>query len=484
VPTVIAVGLGPAGPDLLPAVTRSRLAGAPTARLRTRRHPAADEFPEIQSFDDLYERAPDFETLYRWIVDELVALAAAAPGGRVVYAVPGSPLVAERTVAMLRDRPEVTLVVEPAPSFLDLACAALAIDPVDVGLRLGDCLALPAHLGGPGPLLLAQAHAPAVLHDIALRVDDELADEPVRAVVLHHLGLEDARVVEMPARELGGFVDADHLTSVYLPSVRGAGDAAEDLVTLMAELRARCPWDRVQTHASLARYLLEEAYEALDALESLAAALGEDRDDGAPVGGGALEVVARHAEEELGDLLFQVVFHAHLASEEGLFDLRGVADAVERKLVARHPHVFGDAVATSPDAVARRWEDLKLAEKGRTSVLDGIPEALPALSLMAKVRRKALAAGVAMPERAALVERVHDALAALPDPSAVPDDATIGHDAAATASIGRALGAICDLARLVGVDPEQALRARARALATDVRNAEAGRNPDPGGPAG
>jgi len=74
--------------------------------------------------------------------------------------------------------------------------------------------------------------------------------------------------------------------------------------------------------------------------------------------------------------------------------------------------------------------------------------------------------------------------AALPDPSAVPDDATIGHDAAATASIGRALGAICDLARLVGVDPEQALRARARALATDVRDAEAGRNPDPGGPAG
>ena len=238
------------------------------------------------------------------------------------------------------------------------------------------------------------------------------------------------------------------------------------LLAIMARLRDRkdgCPWDVEQTFATIAPYTVEEAYEVADAIE---------RNDLAD------------QKDELGDLLFQVVFHAHLASEEGLFDLRGVADAVERKLVARHPHVFGDAVATSPDAVARRWEDLKLAEKGRTSVLDGIPEALPALSLMAKVRRKALAAGVAMPERAALVERVHDALAALPDPSAVPDDATIGHDADEPREVADRAKRAPDRRGGRGVDPEQALRARARALATDVRNAEAGRNPDPGGPAG
>lgn len=476
-PTVVAVGLGPAAPDLVPDATRSRLVGASTARLRTSRHPAAAAFPEIESFDDLYERAPDFETLYGWIADELVALAASDPSGTVVYAVPGSPLVAERTVTMLRARRDVELVVEPAPSFVDLACAALGIDPVDAGLRLGDSLSLPDRLRGPGPLLLAQAHSPAVLADVALRVDDELADEPVLAVVLHHLGLPDEQVLTVSVGELGTFERADHLTSVYLPRLRTAGDATESLVTLMATLRERCPWDRVQTHASLGRYLLEEAYETADALELLAGALAEGA-DGADVTG-----VATHAEEELGDLLFQVVFHAHLAAEEGLFDLRGIADAVERKLVARHPHVFGDAVATSPDAVARRWEDLKLAEKGRMSVLDGIPDALPALSLMAKVRRKALAAGLAMPDRAALVDAVRDALGALPDPEAIPDDAAIGHDRAATAAIGGAIGALCDLARLVGVDPEQALRVRVRALMTEVRDAEGARNLDPGGPA-
>ena len=182
---------------------------------------------------------------------------------------------------------------------------------------------------------------------------------------------------------------------------------------------------------------------------------------------------AEHAAEELGDLLFQIVFHAHLATEEGLFDLRGVADGVTDKLVARHPHVFGDAVASTPDAVAARWEDLKREEKGRTSVMDGIPDALPALSLMAKVRRKSLAAGHAMPARSALVAAALAALDALPATPSLPDDASIGADRAATASIGLALEAICDLARLSGVDPEQALRGRARALMASVRAEEA-----------
>ena len=473
-PTVVAVGLGPAGAELLSEATRARLATATTARLRTRLHPAAAAFPDVASFDELYERAPDFETLYGWICDELVALAASDPGGTVVYAVPGSPSVAERTVAMLWERVDVDVTVVPAMSFVDLACAALRLDPVDQGLRLGDALALPDRLRGPGPLLLAQAHSPEVLADVALRVDTDLADGPFHAVVLHHLGLPDERVVTLPIEALGTFVDADHLTSVLVPHLRSAGDATEDLVGLMAELRARCPWDRVQTHRSLARYLLEEAYEAVDAIEALAAALDAPSDvGGADADAPSVEAASHHAEEELGDLLFQVVFHAHLATEEGLFDFRGVTDVVRDKLVARHPHVFGDAVATTPDAVASRWEDLKRAEKGRDSIMDGIPEALPALSLMAKVRRKSLAAGRAMPDRAELVAAATAAIARLPAPTALPDDATIGIDAEATSAIGSALEAICDLARLVGVDPEQALRERARSLMALVREGEA-----------
>lgn len=473
-PTVVAVGLGPAGHAHLSAFVRELLEDATTARLRTRRHPAAEAFPELESFDAAYEAATDFESLYQGIADELVSLAAADPSGRVVYAVPGSPIVAERTVELLRKRTDVTLEIVPATSFVDLACAAVGIDPVGVGLRLGDALEQDGRLHGPGPLLLAQAHSPAVLADVALRAGG-LGSEHLGAVVLHHLGLDDEQVVELPLGELGRFAAADHLTSVYLPALPDPGDAVDHLVDLMATLRERCPWDRVQTHASLSRYLVEESYEALDALEALAGAL-EGSDDH------EVHARAQHAEEELGDLLFQVVFHAHLGEEAALFDLRSVAENVHAKLVARHPHVFGDAVATTPDAVAARWEDLKRDEKGRTSVLEGIPSALPALSYMAKLRRKALALGLAAPDRAGLKESLAAAVASLPTHDALLDDANVGRDPGATEAIGAALGALCDLARLVGVDPEQALRHRARALADEVRAAEA--FPDPTSPDG
>jgi uncharacterized protein YabN with tetrapyrrole methylase and pyrophosphatase domain len=321
-------------------------------------------------------------------------------------------------------------------------------------------------------LLLAQAHSTAMLAEIALRVDVDLADGVLEAVVLHHLGLDDERIETRPLGDLAGFQGADHLTSVYVPVLRTSGDAVEDLVELMDQLRERCPWDNVQTHASLARYLLEESYETIDALETLASALDDEAANPSARSAVPIDGAGAHASEELGDLLFQIVFHARLGSEEGLFDLRQVADNVRVKLVSRHPHVFGDAVAATPDAVAARWEVLKLEEKGRSSVVDGIPEALPALSLMAKVRRKALAVGIEMPDRTALVDSVRSSLETLPDPGPLPDDAWIGNDRAATTAIGTALESLCDLARLVGVDPEQALRDRARALAAEIRAGE------------
>jgi tetrapyrrole methylase family protein/MazG family protein len=473
--TVIVVGLGPADVEHLSARTRRLLEEASTVRLRTHRHPAAAAFPGVESFDALYEHAGSFDTLYASIADELAALAKADPGGTVVYAVPGSPLVCERTVALLRARDDVDVVVEPAVSFVDLACAALGIDPVAVGLTLADALDLPERLRGPGPVLFAQAHSREALDGIALRVEVDLDDGPIEAVVLHHLGLDDQRIEVMEVARLGSFDAPDHLTSVYLGALRTGGVAIEDLLVLMDTLRARCPWDEVQTHGSLSRYLVEESYEALDALEGLARALDAEASAmaGPPDRG---EVVVRdaaaHAAEELGDLLFQIVFHARLGSEEGLFDLRAIADGVRVKLIGRHPHVFGDAVASTPDAVAARWEELKQEEKGRTSVTDGIPASLPALSMMAKVRRKALAIGIAMPDRGSIDVSVRDALASVPDPSSLPDDASIGADPGATAAIGMALESLCDLARLVGVDPEQALRDRARALIERIKASE------------
>jgi MazG family protein len=148
---------------------------------------------------------------------------------------------------------------------------------------------------------------------------------------------------------------------------------------VVRRLRADCPWDREQTHHSLRRHLLEEAYEVLEALDHLDVDAGEGFD--------ALE-------EELGDLLFQVVFHSVLAAEEGRFTLADVARGISSKLVDRHPHVFAGVRVADADELAVQWEQAKVAEKGRASVMDGIPVALPALLYASKVQRKAESQGV------------------------------------------------------------------------------------------
>lgn len=378
------VGLGPGDAQYLTAGTSRILRDAPVARLRTRVHPAASNF-DVESYDDWYESADSFEDLYRRIADDLVSLARSSVNHEVVYGVPGSPVVAERTVELLRERPEVLVVCEPAVSVIDVACGALGIDPMARGLRILDALDSTEPFRGPGPLLILQAYAPEVLATVADRLPGDTA-----VVVLHHLGLEDQRLVPLAARDLASFVDADHLTSIYVDGLRSAGEAMDDLVSFARRLRAECPWDQEQTHESLTRYLVEESYEALDALANLAAMIAAGDED---------DVLVAHAEEELGDVLFQVIFHAELGDEEERFNLASIADSVRDKLTGRHPHVFGDLTASSAAEVAQRWESMKQREKGRTSVLDGIAWQLPSLALHAKVLRRAQSLDAASPTR-------------------------------------------------------------------------------------
>jgi tetrapyrrole methylase family protein / MazG family protein len=456
-PVVRVVGLGPAGADLMTIRSRDLLAHAPVARLRTRVHPAALDFAHVPSYDDLYERAASFEELYQRIVDDLVALAAAAPGAEVVYAVPGSPVVAERTVELLVARGDVRTVCEPAVSVIDLACGALGRDPMAAGLRVLDALEGTEALRGPGPLLVLQAYSPEVLATVA----DRLAPTtPV--LVLHHLGLDDEEVVELAARDLITFTRADHLTSLWVEGLRTAGEATDDLLDLMRRLRRECPWDQEQTHASLTRHLLEEAYEALDALEALV------REEGTGEVSGA---VLDHVEEELGDLLFQIVFHAELGDEEGRFSFATIADTVRDKLIGRHPHVFGDVVVSGSDEVATRWEALKRAEKGRDSVTDGIAWQLPGLTLYTKLLRKAALVGPEPLSGSAALEEAREALARLVAPDAAASDAASSSDA--DAAWGDVLVALAAAARAAGVDLEGVVRARAMDLRESIRDAEA-----------
>ena len=479
------VGLGPAGPELVTTEAQHLMAEAAALFLRTQRHPAAVLHPGAPSFDHHYESADTFDGVYRAIVADLVAAATdAAPTGSVVYAVPGSPSVAEATVALLRRHPMVVdgsiiLVVHPGVSFLDLAFERLGVDPVTVGVRVidGESFAVDA-AGERGPLLVAQCWSTAVLSDIKLSLDSAPA-EPV--TVLHHLGLADEWVGEVAWDDLDRTLAPDHLTSLWIP--RLAAPVAAELVRLdelVHILRERCPWDRRQTHGSLARHLQEESYEVLEAIDALTAVDegvadgtqpgttgGEPGDDGSRTE----ERAVAHLEEELGDLLFQVYFHATLAAEAGRFTLADVARGVHDKLVSRHPHVFGDVTADTPEQVATNWEALKLAEKGRTSVTEGIPSALPSLALAAKLQRKALAVGMVLPGVAEEAARVAEGVGRL---SSVGEHRTSGviDGAGAGAETEQALGdllfSLANVARHLGVDPETALRARAGRFRTSV----------------
>jgi XTP/dITP diphosphohydrolase len=198
-----------------------------------------------------------------------------------------------------------------------------------------------------------------------------------------------------------------------------------DLVTVMDRLRTECPWDREQTHRSLARYLLEEAYETLEAIDN------GDRE---------------HLREELGDLLLQVYFHSRIAEEdaEEPFSIDDVAGDIVDKLVHRHPHVFAGLDVAGVDEVEANWETLKAKEKARASVLEGIPAALPALALAEKVLGRAGRLGVTPPP---------------PGPGA---------------GVGERLLALVVEAREAGADAEQELRDAVRRLADGVRAAERG----------
>lgn len=468
---VVVVGLGPGDTTLLTAGAREAIERHPVRFLRTCHHPAASAVPEAHTFDEAYERATTLEGVYEEIAASLTA--AATEHGTVLYAVPGSPLVAERSVELLLSAsaagvgPEVELV--PAMSFLDLAWVRLGVDPVATGARVIDGHRFETEANGTrGALLVAQCDRADVLSEVKLAVGDAIdrrgggpdgapAEDP-EVIVLHRLGTADEEVVAVAWHELDRVVP-DHLTSVWVPPLSSpmAGEM-QRFVDLVALLRRECPWDRDQTHASLRRHLLEETYEVLEALD------GVDPQSG---------VGYEELQEELGDLLFQVVFHATLGAEAGQFTLAEVARGIHDKLYERHPHVFGDVVAEEAADVVAGWEQRKKAEKGRESVFDGIPVGLPALAFALKVHKKAATLGE---EQRAGVPPVPDPTEALRQLSQLDDTShgatdTDGGDGA-DELIGALLLGLVDVARRHGVDPEGALRVAAAARRDAVRSAE------------
>jgi len=441
---VVVVGLGPAGAELLTAAARTALEACPRRYVRTARHPAVDDLHAdgltFESFDGRYDTTDDLASVYASIVRTLVD--DARKHGEVAYAVPGSPGVAERTVVLLQEaarRDEIELAVVPGLSFADLAWARLGVDPMASSARLADGRDVDSITFDAGPLLIAQCDHALLLSDLKLALLEHL-DPATPVTVLHHLGAPDEEVREVALEDLDRKVDPDHLTSVYVPIAANA--AARELARLL-ELATRlrrpggCPWDAEQTHHSLSRYLLEESYEVVEAVERLPA------DAPASVDEAAYSALV----DELGDLLYQVIFHAVLAEEAGAFGMAEVARGIHDKLVHRHPHVFGDVDAGTSDAVMANWEQIKKEEKGVESIVEGITPGLPSLLYTHKLMRKAASVGLDPGDVQASLARIDTATNALR-----------GGNGDAEATLGELLAATVALARGLGADTESALR--------------------------
>lgn len=473
--TVTVVGLGPSGMAQMTVAATAAVEAAAHLVVRTSQHPAVAELAaagvELESCDDLYDAAPTLPDAYEAIVARV--LGPAAEGRDVTYAVPGSPHVAEASVRLLRDRAPaagVGLGFVDGMSFLEPVLAAVGADPAVDGVFVCDGRRLPDHLGSwfsdakvgvLSNLLVCQVDRADVLGDAKLALLEAVAAEHEVALVVG-AGTPDVEVRRAPLAELDwGQIDPGPLASLWVPSTaavtqggpsvpfevrpshREAGQSFAALVALVDRLRSPggCPWDGEQTHASLAAHLLEEAYEVLDVLDRFPA--------GAPPAPVDAALYA-HLEEELGDFLMQAVFHARLAQESGAFDIAAVADGIVDKLVARHPHVFGDVEAATGIEVVANWERIKATEKGRLSAVDDIPSALPALTRAAKLIRRTSVAGLDWGDASAALDHI--------DP--------------VTGDVGAVLLAVCAWARALGVDGEESLRAELAHLESVFRAVE------------
>ena len=445
-PVVTVVGLGPGPVGLVTQETIEAISSSTTRFVRTTRHPSATLVGSAVSFDDEYERHDTFAEVYAAIAARVAD--AALKNGSALYAVPGSPGVLEDGVRRLLADERLEVRVLSAVSFLDLAWLRLGIDPVDAGVRLVDAHRFAeSAANSAGPFLVAQCHADWVLSEIKLAHESARGDE--RVTVLHHLGLTDERVLDTTWDDLDrlershGLV-VDHLTSLYVPQLAEpvAGEMAR-LHALARTLREQCPWDREQTHASLVRYLIEETYEVVDALNAL--------DDDDPSTDEALI-------EELGDLLYQIEFHTTIAEQQGRFSLADVARTTHEKLVRRHPHVFGDVQATNAGDVVTTWDEIKRAERAAKIVDDapdffaGVSRAAPSLSLAQKLQKRAAEVGFDWPD-------VHGASAKLDEEiGELRVAAQSGDPAVVRMELGDVLFSVVNVARKLGLDAETALR--------------------------
>lgn len=441
--TLTIVGLGPGHSDDLTRKAWRVLKQAETVYLRTERHGCVSCLPQLEtryiSFDHLYDESDGFEAVYEAIVARLLT---AAEGGDVVYAVPGDPLVGESTTTRIlaaAKELDITVEIVNGVSFIEPMLKLIGIDALD-GLQILDGFEIAAMHHPPinpdYPALVGQVYNRTVASNVKLTLMNQYPDGfPVK--LIHAAGTDDQLVEDLPLYEIDRSDNINHMTSLFVPEIGGMS-SFEQFQEIIAHLRAPegCPWDREQTHESLRQYLLEEAYETLEAIDS-----------------GDPDELFR----ELGDLLLQIVLHTQIAIDDGEFNMTDVLRHVNGKMIRRHPHVWKpqEVSVSGAEEVVTNWEAIKrqekaAADKSEDSLLDSIPTTLPALLRAHQYQVRAAKAGFDWKQiadvRAKIIEELDEVLEVADDRQKAAEE------------LGDLLFVIVNWARWLNIEPENALR--------------------------
>ncbi|MED3833780.1 nucleoside triphosphate pyrophosphohydrolase [Peribacillus frigoritolerans] len=379
------IGLGAGDLEQLPLGIYKKLIQTGQCYVRTADHPVIGDLKReginFTAFDGIYEKHDQFEDVYEEISETLLD---EASNRSVLYAVPGHPMVAEKTVQLLLEKGPalgIAIKLEGGQSFLDPLFQAVRIDPIE-GFQLLDGTDLsPDDLHITQHMIIGQVYDAFSASDVKLTLMEKLPDD-YEVYIVTAAGSSQEKVTKCALFELDRQMELSNLTSVYVPPVKDEALRYREFSKLrqvIAELRGPdgCPWDKKQTHESLKKYLIEEAYELIDSID--------EGDDEGMVG-------------ELGDVLLQVMLHSQIGEDEGMFTIDDVIEGITAKMIRRHPHVFGDVEVNGEEDVLVNWQKIKEGEKGGESkalksILDGIEKSLPNLLRAEEYQKRAAKVG-------------------------------------------------------------------------------------------
>ncbi|WP_026673674.1 nucleoside triphosphate pyrophosphohydrolase [Alkalihalobacterium bogoriense] len=439
------VGLGAGELDQITVGIYRQLKETKHVYVRTKHHPVLQQLEKegisFQSFDDTYEAHDSFEAVYETISEKIIEL---VKHENILYAVPGHPLIAEQTVQLLIKKGKslpFNINIIGGQSFLDAMFASLQIDPIE-GCQIVDGTALQKDmLQVRQHIVISQVYDAFIASEVKLTLMELLPDDyPVKVVT--GAGMTTESVVTVPLFELDRAVELSNLTAVYVPPVEDETLLYQDFSKLRDVIRMLrgpngCPWDKEQTHESLKRYLIEEAYEVLEAID-------EQDDD--------------HLVEELGDVLLQVMLHAQIGEDEGWFSVDDVIRTLTEKMIRRHPHVFDTVNVENTQQVVKNWEEIKKAEKEASgnqdvnSVLKAVPKGLPALMKANVIQKQAAKVGFDWDDVAPIWMKLQEEIAEFFSEIKSDDKTKM------TKELGDVLFVIVNLARYYNIDAEEALQ--------------------------